>query len=234
MSMSHESTEGQAIPSSKQYRFAWGEVATPAIIAQRVRLALLTEAEARYPQMRAEIEQMARRYRFEFMVEYWQLAEELQQQVVEFCRRWGLVEDRQPATWALDMVAGTWAQTSLLDRWIGWFLPAGAAISGGDYRPAVETLKDAKRRFPRRRWAELSAVIERALANGWQSVRTRWNPNPVEWAVRHQIGGETWGQIASEAIGPMRAPEYAYTVKMQARELLRLAGLSRPRGRPKR
>lgn len=220
--------------SQQNYRLAWGEVATPAILAQRVRLALLTEAEARYPQMRAEIERMAHRYRFEFMVQYWQLSQELQQEVADYCHRWGLVEGRQPAPWALDMIAGTLAQTSLCRHWVGWFLPASAALSDGDYRPAVETLQEAKRRLPRRRWPELRAAIERAFRQGWQPVRTRWNPRVVEWAVRHQIGGESWEQIASGAIGPMRAPEYAHTVKMQARELLRLACLSRPRGRPKR
>jgi hypothetical protein len=63
----------------------------------------------------------------------------------------------------------------------------------------------------------------------------RWNPRIIELAARAQIGNESWLDIAKLVSRPetpaLILEKQADALRKQCTELLRIAGLSKPRGR---
>jgi hypothetical protein len=238
------------------YRLAYGELATPSIARQRLLLALLSTAERLYPAMRQELEQMAMRNSFDGICDFYHLPQELQRYCVQYCQKFGLVHPENPEPifariadylevpakppvpyFMLNCIATTLTKTSCLRVWTGFHLGAGAALIEHEtgFEPHKESLAQAKRRYPRRLWPQLRMVVEEAIAGGAQPVRTRWNPKIVELCVRAQFGNESWLDIAKLVSRPetpaLILEKQADALRRQCAELLRIAGLSKPRGR---
>jgi hypothetical protein len=121
--------------------------------------------------------------------------------------------------------------------WSGFHLGAGAAWQENDlgFQPFKESLAQAKRRTPRRLWPQLRAAIDEAIAGGAQPVKTRTNPSVVTMAAQVQFGNVSWLELAACTMPrgtPRRFIEMqADALRKQCTELLRIAGLSKPRGR---
>jgi hypothetical protein len=238
------------------YRLAYGAVATPSIVRQRLLLALLSEAERLYPRMREQLVQMAMRYSCDGICDFYHLPQELQRYCVQYCQKFGLIHPENPEPifariadylevpakppvpyFMLNCIATTVTRTSCMRAWTGWHLAAGAALIEHEtgFEPHKESLAQAKRRTPRRLWPQLRAVIEEAIAGGAQPVRLRWNPRIIELAARAQIGNESWLDIAKLVSRPetpaLILEMQADALRKQCTELLRIAGLSKPRGR---
>jgi hypothetical protein len=238
------------------YRLAYGELSSPSILQQRSLLALLSTAERLYPRMREELEHKALQYSFDTICDFYHLPQELQRYCVHYCQQFGLINPENPEPifariadylevpakppvpyFALDLVATTLTKTSCLRAWTGWHLGAGAAQIEHEtgFEPHKMTLREAKRRYPRRLWPQLRAAIDEAIAGGAQPVRLRWNPRIIELAARAQIGNESWLELAACTMPrgtPRRFIEMqADALRKQCTELLRIAGLSKPRGR---
>jgi hypothetical protein len=242
--------------NSKRYRLSYGELSSSSILQQRLLLALLSTAERLYPAMREQLVKMAMRYSCDGICDFYHLPLELQRYCVEYCQRFGLIHPEKPEPifariadylevpakppvpyFALDLVATTLTKTSCLRVWTGWHLGAGAALIEHEtgFEPHKMTLREAKRRYPRRLWPQLRTVIEEAIAGGAQPVRLRWNPKIVELCVRAQFGNVSWLELAACTMPrgtPRRFIEMqADALRRQCAELLRIAGLSKPRGR---
>jgi hypothetical protein len=238
------------------YRLAYGEVASDSIVRQRLLLALLSEAERLYPRLREELVEMAMRYSSDGIHGFFELKPELMRWIIEYCQRWNLIDPEHPEPifariadfcglpqrppvpiWFLNVMAETLTRTSFGRCWSGWQIAGGATWSENEIRfePYKESLAAAKRRYPRSKWPLLREAIDAALEAGAVQPRTRWNPATIEWSVRAQIGGESWRQIAERILGPATPKhlidEQADALRKQCAELLRIAGLSKPRGR---
>lgn len=216
----------------KNYRVLPGTLASPELERWAMRTLLLEEAARMYPEMRAELLRLAEEFSSGSSVGDLELRDD---RIAAYCRKWGLVDGREPARWAAEVVERTLhcaIRAGL--RWPGWRIHyAQYAPAAGDrlYEPDVELVRQARARLPAQRWGELKAVLEAWRENGWRPVRQRRSFKVVKAAVRHQFGGEPWKAIAAAEVGSRLAAEYAGTVKEQARELLRAAGLRRPGGR---
>jgi hypothetical protein len=234
------------------YRLAYGELATPSILRQRLLLALLSTAERLYPAMREKLVEKALQYSFDAICDFYHLPQELQRWCVLYCQKIGLINPEKPEPifariadyleapakppvpyYALDLVATTVTRTSCMRAWSGFHLAAGAALIEHEtgFEPHKMTLREAKRRWPRSKWPELRAAVDAAVKAGAQPVRTRWNPAVVTWCVMFQIGGMSWSDVARATKGTARAAENGDAIRKQARELLYIVGLSRTRGR---
>jgi hypothetical protein len=199
---------------------------------------------------------MAMRNSFDGICDFYHLPQELQRYCVQYCQKFGLVHPENPEPlfariadylevpakppvpyFMLNCIATTLTKTSCLRVWTGFHLGAGAALIEHEtgFEPHKESLAQAKRRYPRRLWPQLRMVVEEAIAGGAQPVRTRWNPKIVELCVRAQFGNESWLDIAKLVSRPetpaLILEKQADALRRQCAELLRIAGLSKPRGR---
>lgn len=217
------------------FRIFPGTLASAELERCTVRSRLLGEAARMYPEMREDLLRLAKEFSGVSSAEELELRGA---RIAGYCRKWGLVCGREPAAWAVEAVERTLSFAIRAGlRWPGWqiFYAEYVPIEGdGLFEPDVQTTRAARRRLPARRRGELKAVLAAWREAGWRLVRERRNPKVFEWAARHQFGGETWRAIATQEAGAARAKDYEPALRMQARELLRTAGLRRLGGRAKR
>lgn len=212
--------------SSRRIRLVPGSLASARLLETGARIVLLAEAVKLYPAMRGEIEQLSRIYREEKDPQF------LEKSAAIFCMKYGLVDGRDPAPWAIEAVSYTIQTTADIKRWAGWrihyaeYVPTDGEDLGID--PSAHVWRAQRPRLGRRA-REAHPSVRRAWERaGWSAETRGWDERTIRLAIRHQIGGLTWERLADE-----EGVAEAATLRTQARAFLQLVGLRRPPGRPR-
>ncbi|MDP2991243.1 MAG: hypothetical protein Q8O57_11850 [Kiritimatiellota bacterium] len=212
------------------------------------RFKFLDTTDELYPEMRADLEHLAAALPELPTGRFWDLdgrAEDgselppTQNPVGRFCKRWGLTLRGEPAEWACYVIWDTIGHFQRHGGWcwaISWSIGTLAAdeCRVGDGRlflVDMTRLKDMKNQVPRSVWPALTAIMGRAKALGLPKGRREPSEHVFRWAVRHMVEPETsWRDL----LAPGSAGSSEEVIKAKATEILRLIGLGRPSGRPRK